>query len=161
MNLSEYFSYAPDTGVFTWATSPHARYAVGSVAGCTHSSGYRILTVKRKNFKAHRVAWLFSYGVWPAKQLDHINGIRDDNRIVNLREATSAQNHQNRKPHADNTSGFTGVYFDKGIARWCARIRAKPERIFLGTFDSAEDASTAYIAAKAKLHTFSPVMRHA
>jgi len=152
--LQTWFSYCAQTGEFTWRSSPHPRIVAGQKAGAKKSDGYVHVVLQKQAYPAHRVAWKLHYGVDPEKQIDHINGARADNRIDNLRLATSAQNHQNRALARTNTSGYPGVYFDKKWGFWCARIRAFPERIFLGCFKTAADAHAAYVEAKKQLHTF-------
>jgi len=150
--------YNPNTGVFTWLANRNIQTFAGDVAGSIKKDGYIAIGVNKKYYKAHRLAWLFTYGVWPTSQIDHINGDRTDNRIVNLRESTSAQNHQNRKLPKTNTSGYMGVYKDVS-GKWAARIRIAPTRVFLGLFDTPEQAAKAYTLAKANLHTFNPEVR--
>jgi hypothetical protein len=86
--------YNPDTGVITWATTSRHVNA-GDVAGYVCPRGYRYISVGGKKQSAHRLAWFLSYGVWPEDQVDHINGDKTDNRLVNLRSATKAQNNRN------------------------------------------------------------------
>ncbi len=105
---------------------------------------------------AHRLAWLFVHGVWPKEQIDHRNGIRDDNRFVNLREATLAENNQNRGVSPRNTSGHTGVYFNKKTGKWHAEIMTNRRKKHLGCFNDIEDAISARKAAKAANHKFNP-----
>jgi hypothetical protein len=89
------------------------------------------------------------------KQLDHINGIKRDNRIENLREATDSENQQNqKKPPAHNTSGFLGVTKYKRNGKWVAGIKLNGKRINLGYFDTPEAAHAAYLQKKKELHPF-------
>lgn len=147
--------YDPNTGEFFWSVNASTRVKIGDKAGCLKSDGYIAIRVDKKYYKAHRLAWFFIYGEWPLIQVDHINGDKTDNRIANLRLATSAENHQNRKKPATNTSGYIGVYRDVS-GKWAARIRAKPRRIFLGLFDTPEAAADAYNEAKSRHHTYHP-----
>ena len=91
-------------------------------------------------------------GEWPKDQIDHINGIRTDNRFTNLREATTAENTRNGLISKNNTSGFKGVCFHKDTGRWQAKIFINGKGRHLGLFDTAEAAANAYDAAAAKLH---------
>lgn len=156
--MKDYLSYNPDTGIFTWLVDRTTQTRAGDVAGSVKHDGYIAIGLHRKHYKAHRLAWLFTYGVWPTHQIDHINGNKSDNRITNLREATAAENHQNRKKPRTNTSGYIGVYKDVS-GKWAARIRINPNRIFLGLFDTPEKAAEAYKNAKANLHTYNPKVR--
>ena len=102
---------------------------------------------------------MYAHGTWPEKQLDHINGIRDDNRLVNLREATPAENQQNRALHPLNTSGHPGVTWNKKERKWHAKIAVANKRYHLGLFDTVEEAAAAYADAKKKHHLFNPEVR--
>src|ERR1700738_4035243 len=94
-HLRELLNYDPDTGEFRRRASRGGE-AAGTLAGCPRRpGGYRIICVDRVIFLAHRLAWLHSYGVWPTKDIDHIDGDKTNNRIANLREATPAQNVMN------------------------------------------------------------------
>lgn len=119
--------------------------------------GYVRACVDGVLYYAHRLAWLHHHGEWPAEQLDHINGDRQDNRIANLRLASQLENHQNRKLQRNNVSGHPGVYFEKG--RWRARIKVQQKYRHLGTFDTFEEARAARIFAKEAMHQFNPVDR--
>lgn len=153
--LKELLDYNPSTGIFTWREG-RGGMAAGSVAGCVSSEGYVQLTVDGKHYKAHRLAWLYVHGEFPLNQLDHINRVRTDNRICNLRPATHAENAQNQRKHRDNTSGVTGVSWDKKSRKWRANIRLNGRKIFLGLYETIKEAAAARAAGKAKLHTFHP-----
>ena len=151
--------YSPETGAFKWKVSKAKRLRVGDVAGCQHKRGYWVIVIDGRGYLAHRLAWAHTYGVWPEDQLDHKNGIRNDNRISNLREATNAENHQNKGARADNTSGYQGVSYKKDRNKWFSQIEANGKNKHLGYFDSPESAYSAYLQAKSQLHTFQPVPR--
>jgi len=102
---------------------------------------------------------MFIYGEPPKYQIDHRNGIRSDNRIENLREATSAENSQNRTIRSDNASGYIGVFRKKRYKKWGAQIKINKKTKFLGYFDTPEQAHKTYLAAKSELHRFQPVPR--
>lgn len=158
MRLKELLLYDPETGVFTWLSKPNRSIRMGDVAGCM-ASGYRQIKIDGRLYRAHRLAWLYVHGKWPADQIDHINGVRDDNRIVNLREATQSQNQQNRTANANNTSGFPGVCWSKQKRKWRSQIKLASRNKYLGIFDTPVAAHAAYLAAKAELHTFQPITR--
>jgi hypothetical protein len=129
--------------------------------GRAKDNGYVHIKLNGRTYCAHRVIWEYKFGPIPhGMQIDHINGVRNDNRIENLRLATHAQNAQNRKLRTDNTSGHVGVTYKKQSRRWEARIDVDGERIVLGFFLTKEEAIQARIAAKAKLHSFNPVERN-
>lgn len=155
--LRKVVSYDPTTGVFVWRSTAKTRNGVkaGDVAGYYSSKGYRKITIDGREQLAHRLAWLYVHGVWPTNQIDHINGDRADNRIVNLREATNTENQQNRpKPSKANTSGYPGVSYRKDRGYWRARITVDGALINLGQFATAEAAAAAYQAAKEIHHPF-------
>ena len=151
--LRELLNYDRETGVFT-RNEDRGGYAAGSASGCK-SHGYLTIKVDRIAYQAHRLAWLYVYGRWPRDQIDHINGIRDDNRIVNLREATGAKNQQNRRrATANNTTGVLGVSWHKRDKKFRASIQISGENKHIGYFNTAAAASLAYVTAKRKLHPF-------
>ena len=146
--LKELLHYDPDTGVFTWRVKTSYRVEIGQIAG-TLRHGYIGISIKRKKYFAHRLAWLYVYGNFPDKDVDHINQVKSDNRISNLRLATRRQNCFNKGKNKNNTSGYKGVYFDKRLSRWTAGIFIDGKRRHLGVFDDPKKASDAYqLAAK-------------
>lgn len=149
----EMLNYDPETGVFTrrLAKGPAK---VGDIAGSKDSYGYVQIRLRSKIYLAHRLAWLVTYGYWPENQLDHINRDRADNRVSNLREATHAQNLQNRAVQRNNKSGFIGVSWYPKYSKWMACIGINGKSKTLGYFDSPEAAGAAYAAAKAEMHEF-------
>jgi hypothetical protein len=147
--LKELLSYDPETGVFRWLVKPSAQVGAGDVAGSTRLNGYRCIKIDRHGYQAHRLAWLYVYGIWPTDQLDHKFGVRADNRIAELREATRVENGRNRKMHRNNSSGFRGVSWNKFKRKWCAQIRLPGRIIYRGQFNTAKEASDSY-EAKAK-----------
>jgi hypothetical protein len=158
--LKQILSYCPITGHFTWLIAPkHTTINVGDRAGSLNSNGYLTITINGKAYKEHRLAWLYVHGYFPSKGIDHINGVKDDNRIDNLREATHAENNQNTIKYKNNTSGFKGVTFHKASGKWVAQIKKDGKHHHLGLFDTPEPAHAAYLKAKAELHTFSPIPR--
>lgn len=154
--LRDLLLYSAETGQFTWkvdrGNATHAR----DVAGLVDTDGYRIVRVDRCRFMAHRLAWFYVHGAWPAHHLDHVNGHRDDNRICNLREATPGQNCQNiHGPLSSNrTSRFLGVSWKAREGKWRAQIQVAGRRKELGLFSTEEAAYEAYLAAKRQLHPF-------
>jgi hypothetical protein len=122
------------------------------IAGGSDGLGYIRISVDNKNYKAHRLAWLYVNGEWPSHEIDHINGNRSDNRIDNLRDVPRAQNIQNQvKPHSNNKTGYLGV--TKGPCnRFRAFIGVNGKNVNLGRFDTAELASEFYQLAKAMVH---------
>ena len=157
--LREVLSYSPETGEFTWLVTngPHARE--GNRAGTDHPEGYRVIRVDGVRYLSHRLAWFYVNGEWPKEQLDHRNGIRNDNRISNLREANQSQNSQNQAVRRDSKSGHTGVHWLERERKWSAVIQASGKTIRLGQFNSLDLAVSARAEAKAKFHEFQPKER--
>lgn len=151
--------YNPDTGEFTAKVRLANRTREGSFVGSINPRGYVVIYVGGKQYLGHRIAWFLHYGVWPALEIDHINGVRHDNRITNLREAhPDIEQPQNKKRYKNNRSGYPGVY-RRGERAFRAYINFRREKRDLGTYPTAEKAYQAYLAAKAELHSFQPVPR--
>lgn len=144
--------YDAATGEFTRARSGFG-CLVGQKAGSPGAHGYwRIhLGGTRANggrdYLAHRLAWLYMTGAWPIRDLDHINGVKDDNKWSNLREATKTENQGNRKVSRNNKTGCKGIYFDSVNSQFVAQLVKHGRAVFLGRYDSLEDAKAAYAQA--------------
>lgn len=143
--LLERLSYNPDTGVFTWIKSNSNAAPSGSVAGCiNNTSGYCQIRINGETFRAHRLAWFYVHGKWPEKQMDHINRVKTDNRIKNLRLVSHSENNQNKK-----VKGYT---YSKKSKKWRSYIGLNGKKHHLGYFDSPEEAEQAYFTAKKIMH---------
>jgi hypothetical protein len=140
-------SYDPATGNFVRMTRKGLKRD-DLLAGTITYAGYVSISFWGKKYQAHRLAWLFTYGNWPVDELDHINGNRSDNRIVNLREATSTENKRNRVAKV-GSSAFKGVYWEKTKRKWVARIKIASRTRHIGCFDKEEAAAKAYDAEAA------------
>lgn len=147
--LRELMTYHPETGEFTWNVSLNSRTKPGKVAGFIRKK-YRVIGIDGKLYRAHRLAWLWMTGTWPAEQLDHRDRDGSNNKWSNLREATGVQNMANRAARRDNVLGVKGVYRRKNGAFY-ARLQIDKKRLSLGCFRSKEDAERAYLIA-AKTH---------
>lgn len=138
------------------------QHLIGRICTTPSTGGYLVTSVRKKLYVAHRLIWAYVHGVWPKNDIDHINGNRADNRIENLREATRAENLQNRTVrNKNNTSGYPGVYWCKNKQKWCVEIKINRKKISLGNYDSKEDAVCARITGKKKYHTFDSTERSA
>jgi hypothetical protein len=160
--LRKLIDYDPDTGALTWKrrtaeTNPddkgrvrfNTRFA-GKPALTTDSGrGYRYGRVFWVTYYSHRVAWAMHYGEWP-QVIDHENGVRDDNRISNLRSGTYSDNARNAAMPNTNTSGHVGVYWHKQRSKWNARIKMDKKCLHLGLFTDKDDAIRARKAAEVK-----------
>lgn len=144
-HLKNVLSYDPETGIFTWLIRPRQRVC-SNVAGAM-SMGYRLIGIQQQRYRAHRLAWFYMTGEWPTVEVDHINGLKDDNRWANLRLADKQKNQANSKIRVNNRSGFKGVFRFKGRRKFTARITVNYKTIWLGNFDSAEEAHEAYVTA--------------
>lgn len=157
--LKELLHYCPETGAFTRLIKTSNRIKIGSVAGYARPGCRLVISVDGKLYHAHRLAWFWMTGEWPKDQINHINGVRDDNRWDNLREATRSQNQQNRKVNSNNKSGYMGVSWQRRAGKWVAHIKIAGCNRYLGLFTTPEDAHAAYLAAKAEHHQFQPTVR--
>jgi hypothetical protein len=146
------FEYDYKTGELYWKINVAKNVKSGMVAGKSRKRDlYKTVTIKRKQYQAHRIVWLIVNGNMPKEFIDHINGDRTDNRIFNLREATHSLNAQNvRKPSKANTSGYLGVSFKRGAYESSLTFAGKS--IYLGRYDDPKIAHQAYINAKRKHH---------
>lgn len=143
--VSALLDYNPETGKFFWKQSRGGTARIGSEAGSLGKNGYILIVVGLNKAYAHRLAYLFIFGEWPTEQVDHINGIRHDNRAVNLRAATNQQNQANRRSTSAN--GLKGVTYDRRKSKWIAQITVNQVHKFLGLFNTREEAGAAYLAA--------------
>jgi hypothetical protein len=150
-NLKKYLKYSPDTGLFHWILPSSDKTKIGDLAGCLRPDGYVKIKIFGRSYLAHRLAWFFVHGEWPEEEIDHINRVRNDNRMENLRSILKRQQQQNMKLTTKSTSGFVGVSQRKS-GKWRAHITIMGKFVSLGVFDTPEQASAAYMAAKAKHH---------
>jgi hypothetical protein len=142
--LKQQLHYDPETGIFTRLVSNGKTTKIGEVAGTLSKNGYVYIYTLFQRYRAHRLAWLYMTGKMPELHLDHINGIRSDNRFCNLREASNEQNCKNRKITVNNKSGFKGVSWSKHANRWVAYATVNGKKKNLGYFATAELASGAF-----------------
>jgi hypothetical protein len=138
--LKEVLHYDKDTGNFTWLKAIATRIKVGCIAGCIDKYGYMIIKINGRNYKAHRLAFLYMDGAFPPNDTDHINHLRADNRFVNLRQVTQVENGRNKSMQSNNKSGFTGVYWHKRASKWVAKIYLNGKDKHLGCFTDIDDA---------------------
>jgi hypothetical protein len=150
--LRERLHYDPETGLFTWRVTDR-NVKAGHVAGTPHCRGYLAIAVGGIPCLAHRLAWLYVHGKWPAHQIDHINGIKTDNRIANLRDVSQSVNMQNvRKATSRSKSGVLGVSRAQWGGRWQAQLAINGKATYLGNYATEQLAHEAYLAAKRKHH---------
>lgn len=145
--LKELVHYNQLTGEFKWIVKGRL-----PKIGYKNSKGYIQIRLDDVLYMAHRLAWLYVHGEFPTNQIDHINRIKDDNRIANLRIVTNAENHQNMPVRKDSKTGFEGVSFSSREKRWRAYITANKKRYELGLFKDINDAIRVRGEAKLRLH---------
>ena len=139
--LKRLLDYNLETGVFTWKVKTSRRVKVGAVAGGFDKEGYILIQIARRNYRAHRLAFLWVLGALPLALVDHIDMVRSNNAWNNLRECSKAENMRNTGKRVDNTSGYKGVYAIKGTGKFkaCACLHGK--HYSLGPYATAEEAS--------------------
>lgn len=147
--VTELFVYDPETGHFTNRSS-RGRAKQGKRAGSPTGHGYRRIIIDYVKHYEHHLAWLIVHGE-VVKSLDHIDGNRSNNAIVNLRQASFQQNCHNRVRER-GISGLLGAYFDKRSGKWFSKIEVDGKSIWLGTHASAEQAAAAYEVAALRIH---------
>ena len=149
-NLRKSFIYDSESGILI-------RTRTNKPANSMDVHGYIVVFFNGKTYKAHRLIWAILHGEFPSGQIDHINGVRHDNRAKNLRVVTQLQNAQNKqKQHKTNKSGYRGVFWNKQKKKWQAGIHANRKYIYLGMFNAPEIAYQSYLEAKKIHHPTSP-----
>lgn len=143
------FDYDPLTGDLIRIASVGGGTRVGDRAACLNTDGYVVVNIDKRQYRAHRIAWLLTYGAWPRSEIDHINGVKSDNRISNLRLASPSQNQANRKKK-QNKAGHRGIHWNARDKRWNAKITVDGKQIHLGMFTTPDAAAEAYRTAAEK-----------
>ena len=156
--LRKLFRYDPETGKLFWRVRAADLFADGNQGRCAawntryagkeaftscDGKGYMGGRIFNRAALAHRVIWTIEMGAWPEDQIDHINGVRNDNRIVNLRAVTSTENNRNARLSARSKSGVLGVWWNKAANKWRAGIRSGGKDVHLGTFTCFDSAVAA------------------
>jgi hypothetical protein len=154
--------YDPETGILTWRERPREHFATvgvwkrwntrysGTEAGALRedrNTFYRKINIDGRFYKAHRLAYLLFWGVWPKKDIDHVDGDGLNNRWDNLRDVSHEENHRNARKKSNNTSGVNGVCWHKARKKWHTRIQVDGRNVCLGYFHTLEEAAAARLAA--------------
>lgn len=139
-HVQSLFDYDSASGFLRWKVGRR----LGRPAGCVDSDGYLRVKIDRRMYPAHCLVFLLETGAWPVGQIDHINGVRGDNRIGNLRDVTPSENQQNRhRPQAGNK--YPWVTWKSQERRWRAQFRTQGKDVCVGHFHSAESAYAAVL----------------
>lgn len=167
-DLRKLLRYEPETGLLWWKKRPvsmfrnggngrisnaeiwNGRFADKEALTAVNADGYLTGYVDGRPYRAQRVIWAMMTGAWPEDEVDHEDHDRANNRWVNLREATNAENSKNQSMRSNNTSGFLGVHWHKRDKKWQATIRADGKTKHLGSFKHIDKAITARKAANIK-----------
>jgi hypothetical protein len=136
--------YNPKTGIITWINPRSSKIKPGDIAGTINNGyihiGFSLGNGKSIKIAAHHIAWYKYYGVWPSKEIDHKRGNKTDNRITKLRLVKHIQNGHNIKTFITNTTGVGGIYWDKQMNKYRARIKVNGKSISLGLFNTLKAA---------------------
>lgn len=146
-SLKKFLHYDPNTGIFTRLISISNNAQKSSIAGNKNVRGYRRIRIEGKEYLEHRLVWLYVHGYMPPQEIDHINRVRHDNRLKNLRLATRKINCSNTGMMSNNSSGVKGVTWNRKSKKWQAQIGAnqkeKRRNIYIGMYDNIPDAKLA------------------
>jgi len=154
--IEQLTDYNPNTGIMVWKKRKADMFSkpsymnswntrnAGNALTTMDGKGYFMCGCLGKIYRVHRLIWLKVYGEWPTI-IDHVNGVRTDNRLINLRQVTNQQNHMNQRKSSKNTSGVTGVYFMNSSSLWCAQMKFNGKTYHLG---SNKDKNTVILMRK-------------
>ena len=153
--LRNLIHYDSESGQMVWRPrsdnlSFTTRWAGKRVFTSDNGKGYKTALVMGRRLTAHRVAYAIFYGRAPRGEIDHINGVREDNRIQNLRDVPAAINRRNSARSSRNVSGVTGVSWKKAYSKWQACFQVDGKQIHLGYFSRKEDAIQTLLRERAK-----------
>lgn len=161
--VSEVLNLDPKAGKLFWLHRPlhlckdehqmkvwNKLYSGKEALSSINSAGYKKGCIFYKQHLAHRVIWLLHFGEWPVATIDHINGIRTDNRVVNLREVTPSENQMNRARSGNNTSGVVGVHWNEKDHVWVASLTVARKYVHLGSYGTFNEAVQRRLKANAE-----------
>lgn len=158
--ISDMIMYDPSTGLFVWKLTRAGTARKGSIAGYINRRGYVAIKLDNERYFGHNLAWAMAYGWWPKPQADHINRIRNDNRLINLREASYSENAINHSLQKNNKSGVRGVYYDVELHKWRVQISVDKQKLQLGVYSDFEEAvAKRQIAEEILFGEFNPVYK--
>lgn len=137
--LFEYLRYNETKGEFTWIKRPNKNIHLHTRAGTKNSAGYRVISLFGKRYLEHRLAWFYVHGEMPEHEIDHINQIRDDNRISNLRQVTRSENQRN-KTRKDSRVDEIGIWWCRRRKRYIAEITLNGKKVYQKSFKDIDEA---------------------
>ena len=146
--LKELLDYNPENGIFVWKVAKAKSVRIGCVAGTTNKDGYIEIGIDYNRYLAHRLAWFYVYGYFPEHDIDHINRIKTENFIDNLREVSNQCNQRNTGNRNNNTSGVKGVSWHKDREKWMAYIAVNQNIKYLGLYNELSNAVCARLMAE-------------
>lgn len=152
--IARLFTYDRETGVLYWKARTNITIKHKYVAGySTDKDGYRRVRIGKKLYQEHRIIMLLCFGHIPENaEIDHINHMRDDNRLSNLRFVTTPENCRNRSVSSKSTTGVTGVYFKKSLNKFTVQITVNYQLHYLGLYNTLEEAAAARAEANLKFN---------
>ncbi|BCM87779.1 HNH endonuclease [Methylobacterium indicum] len=153
VKLKSVLNYNPDTGIFTYLVK-RGPMMPGQQAGRVTKDGYRVIQFDGREWMEHILAWAYVHGELPPPpfEIDHRDLVKSNNRISNLRLATAAQQQANTRARSHSKSGLKGVWWSKSRKKWISNIRLNGKSIYLGQYNTAEEASLAYSNASKSLY---------
>lgn len=139
--VAKVLKYDALLGTLLWISNLHSKRVIpNGRAGYLKKSGYRGITLFGVTYLEHHLIWFIAHGFWPADQLDHINQVRDDNRIINLREVTKAENARNRSRNPNSKLGEHGIWFNQRTNKYVAEITLNGKKVYQKSFDNIDEA---------------------
>jgi hypothetical protein len=164
--INSLFVHDQEKGILIWRERPASEFKTAAShssfmarcfnkrAGSFCSNGYRKISISKHLYSEQKLIWKLTYGedvIYPEFEIDHINGVRSDNRISNLRKVTKSDNQRNGSMRQNNKSGVNGVNWCNPKGKWIARIWAGKRHLYLGQFDDLQEAKIKREAAEIEL----------
>ncbi|ELA08277.1 hypothetical protein MOMA_06936 [Moraxella macacae 0408225] len=138
-DIKDCLDYNPDTGHLTWIKKIARQITPNTRAGYRAKDGYRHVKLGGKKYAEHRLIWYYVHGEFPKGQIDHINQVRDDNRIENLRDVSASENARNRHQR-DSRLQERGIWYCKRRKRYIAEITVQGKKVYQKTFIDIDEA---------------------